>query len=278
MPVKAEDSVFAQTALEVRFSEHPPAYESTHSHPRLIPPSKAPNRLIVKGNTLVPSVREEEPEETRVNVSLINQHLSVYAKCWVVPGRERETCNSMVPPTAIVRINAQSTDTKITLIVRDNIHTNPLRITCGSVYAKVRLYLPRSFVGMIRASSDYGKIKFSQELRSNGTLLHSMGKTSRIFIGNMKGRHERGISELDDAEVSAPHAGLAVYFEDEMRHPPSNPWTYSVSRSESGLSFKGSLKKLFSNGRAPVETMDPSAPFIQSPSPSQSHILFFRLA
>ncbi|KAH8798468.1 hypothetical protein DL96DRAFT_1437892, partial [Flagelloscypha sp. PMI_526] len=84
-----------------------------------------------------------------------------------------------------------------------------------SVYAKVRLYLPRSFVGMIRASSDYGKIKFSRELRSHGTLLHDVDKTSRIFIGSMSGRHEGGIRELDDAEVSAPHAGLAVYFEDE---------------------------------------------------------------
>ncbi|KAH8832074.1 hypothetical protein DL96DRAFT_1589861 [Flagelloscypha sp. PMI_526] len=299
-----ENIVSATSAPDVTSTDHPPAYEDSASPSRLshLPDMRAiplprnvqtsnflhlstpgqpiNNKFIIDPNlpvsrSLLPPLGSKETEGTRANLSLVSARSHVYAEVWVVPGPERELSTSMVPPSSIVRLNTQSIHSHVTLIVHNDAHTLPLRITCGSTYSKVKLYLPRSFVGTIKASSEYGRVKFSAAVRAQGTLLGNVDNTIRLFIGNMdpppNGSGEESNDRLDEVEVEARYAGLAVYFEDEVRGHMSKPWMHSGSRS--GFGSLNPFQKWFGGGGGTAETTGPNRDAVTPCSTSKSPLV-----
>ncbi|KAH8806503.1 hypothetical protein DL96DRAFT_1630839 [Flagelloscypha sp. PMI_526] len=219
-----------------------------------------PNLAIPRA--LLPPLNPEETEQTRANLSLVSTHSYVTAEVWTLS-------DSKPPAPNVVRINAKSTHSYVHIILHDDTHTRPLRINCHSTHGKVKLYLPRSFVGMISGSTKHGKVEFSPAIRAKGTLLGNIENMSRIFIGDLDLYHEEregeeGSNGLDEADLSAPHAGLTVYFEDEAPLPQPNPFT----QAGSGSGIFGSFKKMFggSSGTS-VETTNPRTGSVQSPTP-----------
>ncbi|KAH8832075.1 hypothetical protein DL96DRAFT_1589863 [Flagelloscypha sp. PMI_526] len=255
MSDKTQDSVSPTSASHELPKEHPPAYEGpvrssnkkSFALPRHVqacnylhlstPGHPINQKFIIDPNlpvsrSLLPPLGIEETEKSRANLSVVSNYSHVHAEVWVAPGPERELSNSVVPPSSIVRINAHSIHSPVTLIVHDDTHTRPLHITCTSIYSKVKLSLPRSFVGTIRASSQYGGVKFSAAVHSRGTMLGSVDNNIRLFVGNMNPHPDDTVEEcdngLDEVDVSSPHGGVTVCFEDEAHRLVSNPWFCSI--------------------------------------------------
>ncbi|KAH8806634.1 hypothetical protein DL96DRAFT_1631257 [Flagelloscypha sp. PMI_526] len=182
--------------------------------------------------SLLPPLREGETDAMRANLSLHSKHSHICSEAWIVPGPSHPT---HPPSSEVVRITAKASH-HISLLLHNDAHTIPLRISCKSSHSRIKVFLPKTFVGTVNASTKHGKVHFSPAILAKGTLLGNIDKTKRIFVGDLSLYEEGG---LDEAELVAPHANVSVFLEDE--------WS-DLDSATPGSVIKGSMKKLFGTG------------------------------
>ena len=95
----------------------------------------------------------------------------------------------------------------------------PMSFEGHSEYAPVTVLLPRSFHGLVSASTTHGVIKVSDVVAAHLTTLSDTDKARIFFIADVSRHLQRGDIDWhgDEAIVESTFGTIKVYYEDEVK-------------------------------------------------------------
>lgn len=88
----------------------------------------------------------------------------------------------------------------------------PIHIILKSTYGKLDVSIPRSFRGLIRSRTKYGKLDFSKDVSSNATTFSSNKSIASTFVGDWR---SVDFSGMKGGGLQSAVDGLSEKSEDE---------------------------------------------------------------
>ncbi|KAF9072288.1 hypothetical protein BDP27DRAFT_1361134 [Rhodocollybia butyracea] len=154
----------------------------------------------------LPPLPEGEAEETRSNFYAKSAYGNVTSELYlldkpVLKGRRK------------LLMNVSSTHASVSVCIHREGLSPPYNLNASSSYGNVTVRIPRSFKGLISASTKYGRVLMSDAVSGQALSVFSgLQGVKRIFIGDLSARNEL----MDDVIVLDSWSGtVKLFFEDE---------------------------------------------------------------
>ncbi|KAF8997726.1 hypothetical protein BDQ17DRAFT_1309590 [Cyathus striatus] len=161
---------------------------------------------------LIPPLKEDETEETRMNLSLEATHGSINATVRLVEGE-----GGIERKRKRVTIAMKSEHGGITAQILDTPTRPPFHIQLQSSNGDIRLHIPRTFHGPITISIKHGSLRFSESLEESLISFGEMDGVCTGFIGDFSALSGKEAQSWDGDEiyVEAKHGHVRVLFDDD---------------------------------------------------------------
>lgn len=204
--------------------DSPPPYQADSSN--RIPVSRQPNAsnfvtvrrehgsingtYAIDPTLVMPSVMLPplEDGEERKNLNLYSQYGNVEADVTILPVDNHG---------AKVTIYAKSSHCSVRCKLHRSSNSPALSFEGHSMYAHVKVFLPRSFQGPVTATTVYGAIKVSDAVAARQTPFSDVDKTSKFFIGDVSRYLEEGKNwDGDEVVVGSSHGSIKISYDDEI--------------------------------------------------------------
>ncbi|KAH8827615.1 hypothetical protein DL96DRAFT_1599657 [Flagelloscypha sp. PMI_526] len=152
---------------------------------------------------LLPPLQPGQTDYNRPNFRLESHNENTTAEIWISPGPKSA-------PNTIEDV----------VLHEDPLNKLPLRMACEGKNCNLQLYIPRTFVGLIKTTVKDGNIQSSRGLQAESRMLEGTGSETRLFVGDI-GLFEQEGWVGDELWVSCPRSNVHLAFEDEVRaHVP----------------------------------------------------------
>ncbi|KAH8834680.1 hypothetical protein DL96DRAFT_1581273 [Flagelloscypha sp. PMI_526] len=149
-----------------------------------------------------------EHDGSRANLRLHSKHSNTSAEVWVAAGTSHNANPETGKTNQPIIISAHSSSSSTSLI-----------------FSTAKLYIPSSFVGVIKAGSTHGKVHFSPALLAKSTALADIDGKRRLFVGDLSLYETEGWIG-DEADVSAPHSNVYIYLEEDLQDVSAWVWWF----------------------------------------------------
>ena len=91
----------------------------------------------------------------------------------------------------------------------------PFLLNAHSGHSAVKIFLPRSFRGLIKTHTKHGSIQLSKEILQHATVDNEQDLTRTTFLGDLDEFPHDGDWVGDEVNVEATHSWIKIYFGDE---------------------------------------------------------------
>ncbi|PPQ83224.1 hypothetical protein CVT25_004283 [Psilocybe cyanescens] len=183
---------------------------------------------MVVPSPFLPSLRVNETEETRSNISLdVSLWGAIHADIFLLSTKKDSTSATAQRQKIYIQGHSSGTLTmKLILICpvqheafRDRAAETrwPMRISCSSVVGNVNIYLPRSFRGLIDTEVTLGSVRFSDAMKGLMTQFAHKNGVQRHFLGDFDANAVQSAGEWvgDRLRAEAMTGSVRIFFNDE---------------------------------------------------------------
>ncbi|PPQ94403.1 hypothetical protein CVT25_002491 [Psilocybe cyanescens] len=245
-PKTKSEEANLERAPEVNMEDPPPYVDSQEGSSTIQPPSRAlpnirPSNFVclsrqndsVKGSWIIdptmvipsaflPSVPEDETEQTRSNISLSSKNGAVSADIFVLPTSNHTSLPITHRKQIIIR--GASHNGSVTLKIHEIASEGkrlPMQIHGFSANGNINIYVPRSFQGPVSVKLRNGNLRFSETVKASVTQFSEMNGMQRSFIGDFDANAIQNAGEWagDTLSLESRNGSVKVYFDDEVDEP-----------------------------------------------------------